>query len=117
MQYFLAFLGAFLLSVVFTVLVKKIAWRLKIIDRPSFLRKIHNQPTPLMGGAAVFLSFLIVSIYFVFFTDLVIGKYINKEIMYGIWIGGLIIMIGGFIDDKKKAWIRLSKLLFRLLLF
>ncbi len=102
MQYFLAFLSAFFLSVIFTVLVKWVAWRLKIIDRPSFFRKIHSQPTPLLGGVAVFLSFLIISVYFAFFTDNIVGKYITSNMMHGIWIGGLIIMIGGFIDDKKN---------------
>jgi UDP-GlcNAc:undecaprenyl-phosphate/decaprenyl-phosphate GlcNAc-1-phosphate transferase len=102
MQYFIAFLSAYFLSIIFTLLIKKIAWKLKIIDRPSFLRKIHNQPIPLLGGVAVFLSFFVVSLYFVFFTDFVIGKYITSGMMYGIWLGGLIIMIGGFIDDKKS---------------
>jgi UDP-GlcNAc:undecaprenyl-phosphate/decaprenyl-phosphate GlcNAc-1-phosphate transferase len=102
MHYYLAFLSTFLLSIFFTILVKRVAWKFKIIDRPTFLRKIHSQPTPLLGGMAVFLSFFIVSFYFVFFTDYIVGKYITKEIMYGIWLGGVIIMIGGYIDDKKN---------------
>lgn len=89
-------------SVVFTILTKRFAWRHKIIDRPTFWRKIHTQPTPLLGGVAVFLSFLIVSFYYSFFSDFIIGKYISYFMMAGIWLGGLFIMFGGFLDDRRS---------------
>lgn len=102
MQYLIAGGGAFIISVILTMLVRIIAWRYKIIDRPSFLRKIHTQPTPLLGGLAIYISFVVVSLYYVFFSDLIIGKYISTLTMIGVWVAGGIIMIGGFLDDKKS---------------
>lgn len=102
MQYLTAGIIAFLISIFFTVLVKNLAWRFRIIDRPGFWRKVHSRPTPLLGGTAIFLSFFAVSFFYVFFSDLIIGKYINTTMMVGIWLGGLIIIFGGFLDDRKS---------------
>ncbi|MBT4277921.1 undecaprenyl/decaprenyl-phosphate alpha-N-acetylglucosaminyl 1-phosphate transferase [Candidatus Falkowbacteria bacterium] len=102
MQYLLVGGGAFLLSIVFTVFIKRIAWQYKIVDRPTFWRKIHSRPTPLLGGVAIFFSFLIVSLYSVFFGDHIIGKYIDLKMMIGIWIASGIIILGGVLDDKKN---------------
>lgn len=49
--------AAFLLSFALTPLAARLAWRFKILDVPD-ARKIHARPTPLLGGAAVFLGFL-----------------------------------------------------------
>ena len=102
MQYLIAGGAAFLFSTVLTVLTKRFAWRYKIIDRPTFWRKIHTKPTPLMGGTAIFLAFFAVSFYYIFFTGLIIGKYITLPMIIGIWIAGAIIIFGGFLDDKKS---------------
>ncbi|NCF75267.1 MAG: hypothetical protein GWO87_02150 [Xanthomonadaceae bacterium] len=102
MQYLIASLSSFLISIFFTILVKNLAWHFHIIDKPGLWRKVHHQSTPLLGGTAIFLSFFAVSFFYVFFSDLIIGKYINKIMMIGIWLGGLIIIFGGFLDDKKS---------------
>jgi UDP-N-acetylmuramyl pentapeptide phosphotransferase/UDP-N-acetylglucosamine-1-phosphate transferase len=39
-----------------TPLCRVLALKLKILDRPDW-RKIHDQPTPLLGGVAVFIAF------------------------------------------------------------
>lgn len=75
--------------------------RLGIVDKPkSEERKIHSQPTPLGGGWAIFVSFFVIlSIIFLvdpnFFGDDITPKY-----LLGIFIGGLILMLGGILDDK-----------------
>ncbi len=101
MQYLLAGGSAFLLSIFFTFFIRNMAWRFQILDKPGFWRKIHSHPIPLLGGTAIFLSFLSVSLFFVFFTNNIISKYVSEFMMLGIWISGLIIMLGGFLDDKK----------------
>jgi UDP-GlcNAc:undecaprenyl-phosphate GlcNAc-1-phosphate transferase len=53
------FVISLLLSIILTILVKKIATKLKILDHPGGDRKIHKKPTPLLGGIAVFLSFFL----------------------------------------------------------
>ncbi len=100
--YFIVTFLAFLLSVVFTLIAKKAAIKFNLVDFPDKNRKIHQKPTPLGGGIGIFLSFFLVSLCLVFFTDTVIGKYISLSMMAGIWAAGFIIVIGGTLDDKKN---------------
>ena len=100
MVYILAAGLTFLLAVVFTRLIKSLALKLQIVDQPDRPRKIHKQPIPLLGGAAIFLSFTLVLFCFSFFTDLVIKDFILAKHILGIIIAGIIIMIGGVLDDK-----------------
>ncbi len=46
---------SFVLSCVFTLLMKRLAPRLRLMDQPG-MRKIHPAPKPLGGGIAIFLS-------------------------------------------------------------
>lgn len=85
------FLSAFVLSFVLTPLFKFIARRFKILDYPR-ADKMHNQPTSLLGGAAVFLSFCIVT--------LIAVKELNN-MHRALFIAGTIIFISGLIDDIK----------------
>ncbi|MFH1781755.1 MAG: MraY family glycosyltransferase, partial [Patescibacteria group bacterium] len=95
----IAFFGSFLLSVLVTPLVKKIAIKQDILDRPEKApdRKIHKKPIPLLGGLAIFIAFNIVLL--IIAQNITEGYLLNKH-LWGIFFGGLIIMIGGFIDDK-----------------
>lgn len=100
MNYLLAFIITFLLSVGLTLLVKHFALKFHIVDNPIGDRKIHKTPIPLLGGLAVFFSFSTVVIYYSYFTDLIIGGFILPKFIIGIILAGLVIMIGGFLDDK-----------------
>jgi UDP-GlcNAc:undecaprenyl-phosphate/decaprenyl-phosphate GlcNAc-1-phosphate transferase len=44
---------ACLFAVVLTPLVRRVAWRWEIVDRPDGHRKLHKEPVPLGGGVAV----------------------------------------------------------------
>ncbi|MCK5459828.1 undecaprenyl/decaprenyl-phosphate alpha-N-acetylglucosaminyl 1-phosphate transferase, partial [Candidatus Parcubacteria bacterium] len=101
-RYIMAFVGALALSIFFTLIIRRWARKQNIVDCPNGSRKIHKEPIPLLGGAAIFFSFLAISACYVFFSDFIIGKYISMQAIFGIWIGGAIIMIGGFLDDKKS---------------
>lgn len=94
--YFLAALG---LTVFFVPVIKKIAKRFSVIDYPIDERKIHEQPIPLLGGVAIFLTFFILLLVAWQF-DLLTDKKINDSFIFGIIGAGLILMIGGFADDK-----------------
>lgn len=101
-QYILPFFLAFVCSVVFTIIIRKLALRFKIVDRPDQYpeRKIQKKPVPLLGGLAIFLSVFLVTIVYTLFTDRVLGGYMLPKYLIGILIGGLLLMIGGFLDDK-----------------
>lgn len=100
MKYFIAFLAAFVLSVILTKAVMKLALKLKIVDRPDAERKIHSKPMPLLGGAALFLSFSLAVIYYSFISGDILTKYYLPKYIIGFLLGGAVLMIGGFLDDK-----------------
>jgi UDP-GlcNAc:undecaprenyl-phosphate GlcNAc-1-phosphate transferase len=49
---------AFLVTMLATPLVRRIAERCGIVDRPDIARKLHAYPVPYLGGVAVFLGLL-----------------------------------------------------------
>lgn len=89
---------AFFLSLIFTPPIKRLAKKLKIVDYPA-PRKIHQKPTPLLGGLAIFLSFSLAILIFWSLGYINDAKISNSYIL-AILLGGLILMIGGFLDDR-----------------
>ena len=97
MKYFLALIITFLLSAVLSIIVKKLAIRFDILDYPREERKIHKQPIPLLGGLAIFLAF---SIVVIFYSQDILTSHILAKHLWGIVLGGGILMLGGILDDK-----------------
>ena len=84
-----------------TPLIKKLAWKLRIVDYPDEKRKVHSYPVALLGGLAVFLSFgisLLISWQVGWLND---GIIVNSQIL-GVLLGGGVLIIGGWLDDKFK---------------
>jgi UDP-GlcNAc:undecaprenyl-phosphate GlcNAc-1-phosphate transferase len=94
------FVAAFILSVAITMLIKKIAPGFGLLDQPVAPRKVHAKPTPLMGGLAIFISLFLVLVFFLLTSDALTGGEIGFGHYFGFFLGGLILMIGGFLDDK-----------------
>lgn len=94
--YILPFSTALALSFFLTQLIRKLASRWQIVDLPGE-RKVHSQPIPLLGGLAIFLSFLI---SFLLFVDLPNFGTLQTKNIIGFLIATLVLMIGGFLDDK-----------------
>ena len=103
MKYFIIFIIAMVISLALTPLVKKLAVKLDIIDIPKDERRVHNKPIPLIGGLAIYISFM---------AMLVGTGDLSKEKL-AILIGGTIILIGGLLDDKYDLR-PLHKLLFQI---
>ena len=78
-------------SVILTPFIKKLAIKLDIMDVPKDNRRIHNKPIPLIGGLAIYFSFVIT-------LFLKMGKLTGSET--GLILGATIIVIGGLLDDK-----------------
>ncbi len=98
MFYLFPLVLAFLVALILTPLVKKIAQNLNIVDLPT-PRKIHTKPIPLLGGLALFLAFGLTTIVFWSFGYIQDLRISNIYILV-ILIGGGILMIGGYLDDK-----------------
>lgn len=96
-----SFVVVLALSVIFTLITKKIAIVLRIIDLPDGQRKIHGQPMPLLGGIAIYISFWLGAGYFLFIHP-VYGTEMLAEKMVGVFLASLVLIIMGAIDDKKQ---------------
>ena len=55
----LVVVGSFLAAVVITPVVRKLAIRFGIVDRPDPLRKLHGRTVARAGGVAVLLAVLL----------------------------------------------------------
>lgn len=96
------FLAAFFLSVILTPIVRFLAFKYGFVDDPKNSKHpglIHKKVIPRAGGISIYLAVIII-------TVLVIP--ITKQVV-GIFLGGLILVIVGLIDDKVdlKSYIRL----------
>lgn len=98
-MYFFALAISFILSIVFTLLVKRIALWLKIIDTPDEPRKIHSRAIPLLGGLAIFFAFFASA---AFFWDFAAGGLVKPKNLIGLLVAASFLMLGGFLDDKYK---------------
>ena len=99
-QFATLFLLAGSISVLFTLLVRKLALRWKIVDQPVNSRKIHRRPTPLLGGVAVYLAFVSTLLLFLLWNNSYFTGYMLPKHIVGIVLGGLVLMVGGILDDK-----------------
>ena len=100
MLFLLFFLSSFVLSLILTPLIRWIAIRFDVLDRPEISkRKIHTKAIPLLGGLAVFLSFFIVLLIAKYFS-LLPGLVPSNKHLIGVIIAASFLMLGGFLDDK-----------------
>lgn len=92
--FFLLGLG---LSFIVTKITRRIANYFDIKDIPDRDRKIHTEPKPMLGGLALFLSFVIAvtAVALIGGTD-----EIPAVRLAGLILGGLTLIIGGILDDK-----------------
>lgn len=100
--YFASFALAFFISFVATFLVSRIAVRRKILDVPDDERRFHKHATPTLGGFAVYSSFFLVSLTIGVFAGYLLNGNIPLPVLLGIWVGGAILMIGGYLDDRYR---------------
>ena len=97
--YCIIFFISLAISYLGTILAKNIAPSIGTIDKPNQI-KIHSKPIPRLGGLAIYLAFLIsIILIYYFFGRLNIAFLKNR--MIGIFLGGTIVFIVGFIDDIK----------------
>ena len=97
--YLLVGLVALVASFILTPLVRLMAIKIGAIDKPSD-RKVHANPTPTLGGLAMFLALLIagaVAYSMEEFRDV----FFQSSEAWGIAAGALVIFILGAVDDLR----------------
>jgi len=91
---------ASLISFILTPFVKYVAFKFNILDNPD-PRKVHNSPTPLMGGIGIYIAFL----------TAIMGNVIFSRELIAIVIGATIVFISGLLDDIMKLSSRIRLML------
>ena len=100
--YSLFVLGA-ILTCILTPIVRFLALQKGFVDCPQRARKVHQQATPRLGGAAILLSFLAVmclaGVSVPQVREMLWG---NNPILGCILLGSLVIFTIGFLDDLAR---------------
>jgi UDP-GlcNAc:undecaprenyl-phosphate GlcNAc-1-phosphate transferase len=91
-QFLLIFIVALVFSVVGTPLARRLALASGVVDAPN-ARKVHHSPTPLLGGAAIYLAFILAIALF--------GGRQEIRQLVGILVGATFVSVVGVIDDVR----------------
>ncbi len=89
--YLLIAMSALLVAIGATPLIRRVALRYGYTDQPN-QRKVHTHPVPLLGGAAIYLAFVLVLL---FYGD---RQYVNQVV--GIFVGATLMSLMGIVDDR-----------------
>lgn len=100
-QYIIVFCTALIGSIAITPFIIKLAVKIGAMDVPRDKRRVHKEPKPLIGGLAIFASFVITVLIFLSMT----------RQLAGILLGSTFIVICGFIDDLKPMKPRMKLVL------
>lgn len=100
LDYVFGFLLAFAVAFLLTPAVRRLASRAGILDRPDRSRKLQSFPVPLLGGSAIFLAFMVTVIAILAVFPEQFGLFIEPRYLVGLLVGGAILMIGGYLDDR-----------------
>ncbi len=119
----IAFLMAFIVAVIATRILIRLAWPLGLVDIPDGYRKLHAQATPRLGGPAIYLAFLAPLLGLIIFrnlstvADLVLA---NRLKLTGLMVGATLTLILGLADDKfniRPFWKLLSQAIIGVIMF
>ena len=103
--YVYVFYAAFIVSFLFTPIMKMVANYYGIVDKPDGLRKVHREPVAYLGGVAVILGWLAG----LALSKFVVAHYSNTwdfgqvspHVPVGVALGAIVIMLLGLVDDVK----------------
>lgn len=93
-------LFAFVVSGISTRLIIWLAPKLGLVDQPDQNRKRHAGSIPLMGGKAIYTGILVCVTVLLLTSDLLTGGAISSRHYIGYLLGGAVLMVGGWLDDK-----------------
>jgi UDP-GlcNAc:undecaprenyl-phosphate GlcNAc-1-phosphate transferase len=100
-QFFPVMIAGFAAAVGFTPITKRLAFRFGVLDQPSS-RKVHQTPTPLLGGLAIYGALVLALVFF-------------SPPFYLVEFGAILagatwLMLVGFVDDRHgmRPWVKMS---------
>lgn len=101
MNFIILFIISFIISVILTPILIKVAKKYNVVDIPVEKRKIHKKPVPYLGGVAIYVATIIVSIIGIYLVNINDQIQLEKDsnTISIIFIGSIIIFIMGLLDD------------------
>ena len=95
-ELWIIFILALFISMAFTPIAIKVAYRIGAIDVPADDRRMHTKPIPRIGGLAIFLAF----------TATTMLLCTPSRSLVTVWIGGAVLVLLGILDDifRLPAW-------------
>lgn len=90
---------AIILSLIIAKLLIILAHKFNILDQPLLPRKIHTKPIPLLGGAGIYLSFLII-VLILWQTDQLLDPRMSLSLIVSFLVASFVLIINGILDDK-----------------
>lgn len=84
-----------LITLLTTPMLRKMAVKLNLVDKPNY-RKVHYEPTPLIGGIVIGLVFFLCS--FLFIKEALVE--VNYFVIFG---AAYILLLVGIVDDKNDV--------------
>src|SRR5512136_223009 len=87
----LVFAGALVFAIGATPVARWLAPHVGVIDKPN-ARKVHTRPMPRLGGAAIFIAFMLALVVF--------ETRFNFQQLAGILIGASLVSFLGIWDDR-----------------
>lgn len=101
MEYLGFGLFAFMFAILITPLVRKLAFTFKAVDIPRPPRNLHSYTVAKLGGLAVYVTVSISVLLYIMFGG-IDPLIVPFKFIWATLIGGLVLMIGGYIDDKYE---------------
>jgi UDP-GlcNAc:undecaprenyl-phosphate GlcNAc-1-phosphate transferase len=98
-QYLTVFILSFILVGALTPIMRKVAIKNNIFDLPNTSHKSHALPTPYLGGIAIMLGVVLVSLLAVLFSTNVLS---NLNLLLSVLIPALLLGLIGLWDDLKS---------------
>ena len=98
-QYLTVFILSFILVGALTPIMRKVAIKNNIFDLPNTSHKSHALPTPYLGGIAIMLGVVLVSLLAVLFSTNLLG---NLKLLLSVLIPALLLGLIGLWDDLKS---------------
>ncbi|MDO8626031.1 MAG: MraY family glycosyltransferase [Candidatus Magasanikbacteria bacterium] len=90
--------AVFILTVILTFGVRRLALYLKIVDTPDQGRKRHQRPVALWGGLPIWLAFW-GALAYVYFIEPRADMFLLWPVLYALFIASLIYLLLGLADD------------------
>ena len=110
--YIYVFYAAFIVSFIFTPVMRTVATYYNIIDEPDSVRKMHSTPVAYLGGVAVFLGWI---------AGLALSQFLSLHrsepgllpyvhVRFSIVVGACVIVLLGLWDDIRRInpWVKIG---------